>query len=123
MDLKRIIAGAALIAGLTACGNLEESKIAEQPVKRTSKPCEITIDEKYKAHVANPIEGHVCIGDYQVEIPALPYLSAVEKMHPGMPKTEMIKYLDMYGNNNNILEILEVAPLADKRLVPTISKK
>ena len=113
------------IAGLTACGSSEESNIAKPIVSvpvanvkySAKKPCEILLDEKGRAHVAEPTEGHVCIGDYQVEIPALLYLVAVERMNPGMPKTEIIKYSDLYGNNNGILETPEIAPLADKRLM------
>ena len=117
MSLRNIVLGTftgLAIAGLTACGSARESNIAESiisvPVANVKysakKPCEVSVDERNIAHVAEPTEGHFCVLDYQVEIPAIRGFEALKNIHKGMNTADILKYVDV--NENQILEITEV---------------
>ena len=115
MSLKQIAFGTALLTGFSGCGNLEIMNPRQNHDEvDNSYECYVP-DENGKPVPRDFSPDYVCIKKYLVEIPALPYLAELQKMHPGMSTSDVLEMVNNGKKNMDfIIRATEITPYAVK---------
>lgn len=123
--MGRIALGTALIAGLTACGEMQTEELAQRTQSKIEEKASLPGFECYFISgngqiVSRETPESVCIGKYEIEKSALPYLARLQGMHPEMASVQILEQVNNFTDEDFVIKAMEIAPYANSKNVSRV---